>query len=160
MTSYRTICHIIATGFGSGLSRKAPGTCGTIAALLFALAYLDFIGPPDTYIRLGIAFFVTLISFPVINTILESYSEETRKDPQEIVIDEFAGFFVAAFFVEWSFTSLLLALIFFRAFDISKIGVIKYFEKLPGAIGIVLDDVAAGLHAGIILFVLYQLLPS
>ena len=76
-----------------------------------------------------------------------------KKDPKEVVVDEFAGQFVALLgiidtsSVSYLLTSLLLSFLLFRFFDITKIGPIKKFEKLPGGFGIISDDLVAGLCA-------------
>ena len=79
-----------------------------------------------------------------------------KKDPKEVVIDEFAGQFIAilstisseSIFI--TFSSLMLSFLLFRFFDITKIGPIKKMESLPGGIGIMADDVIAGLCAFIV----------
>lgn len=142
----------IVTGFGSGLSPKAPGTCGTAAILCLSLALFYIQGSPEPEVRIALAFLTTLIGIVTIRILLPSYSENIRKDPQEIVIDEFAGFLTAMAFIEWTLISLLLGFVLFRIFDISKIGPIRALEKLPGAWGIMMDDIGAGLIAGLILF--------
>ena len=76
-----------------------------------------------------------------------------KKDPKEVVVDEFAGQFVALLGIIYTsnisyiLTSLLFSFLLFRFFDITKIGPIKKFEKLPGAFGIITDDLAAGICA-------------
>jgi phosphatidylglycerophosphatase A len=77
-----------------------------------------------------------------------SLDSTSAKDPQWIVIDEWAGLYVALigadFRVLWH---VLLAFILFRIFDISKVGPIRTAERLPGAVGIMADDVVAGVFA-------------
>jgi phosphatidylglycerophosphatase A len=148
----KKIARIISVGFGSGLSPKAPGTCGTIAALMISLIYLTILEPPDLYLRILFALFMTLIGILSISIILEDYPEDTKKDPQEIVIDEFAGFFTTILFTPWTFPGLLVGFLLFRFFDITKIGPVKKLELLPGSYGIMLDDIGAGVFAGVVLF--------
>ena len=75
------------------------------------------------------------------------------KDPKEVVIDEISGQFIAILGCVQSdksiyiFLSLLLSFVLFRFFDITKIGPIKKFENLPNGIGIMADDIVAGLFA-------------
>ena len=75
------------------------------------------------------------------------------KDPKEVVIDEISGQFIAMLGCVQSekstyiFLSLLLSFVLFRFFDITKIGPIKRFENLPNGIGIMADDIVAGLFA-------------
>jgi phosphatidylglycerophosphatase A len=75
-------------------------------------------------------------------------NSESNKDPQWIVIDEWAGLFVALIGTEPSrLWHVLLAIVLFRIFDISKVGPIRRAEALPGAFGVMADDVVAGSFA-------------
>jgi phosphatidylglycerophosphatase A len=77
-----------------------------------------------------------------------SLRSDGSKDPQWIVIDEWAGIFVALIGTEASrFWHVLLAVVLFRIFDISKVGPIRRAEALPGAVGVMADDVVAGSFA-------------
>jgi len=73
-----------------------------------------------------------------------------QSDPREIVIDEVAGFLLTMLFLPCSWLTISLGFIFFRFFDILKPYPIKQLEKLRGGFGVVLDDLAAGLYANII----------
>src|SRR5690606_9031117 len=103
------------------------------AVLCLSLILFYIQGSPDLTSRITLAFLTILVGIYAIQLLLPTYSENMRKDPQEIVIDEFAGYLTAVAFVEWSLASLLLGFILFRIFDISKIGPIRALEKLPGA---------------------------
>jgi phosphatidylglycerophosphatase A len=77
-----------------------------------------------------------------------SLNGESAKDPQWIVIDEWAGLFVALIGVDARiFSQVVLAFVLFRIFDISKLGPIRAAERLPGAVGIMADDIVAGMCA-------------
>lgn len=89
-----------------------------------------------------------VIAHICIQKILISYHDE---DPSEIVIDEVLGSLVTFCAVPLCPISLLGGCILFRFFDISKFGVVGWMEKLPGASGILLDDVVAGLLSNILL---------
>jgi phosphatidylglycerophosphatase A len=69
------------------------------------------------------------------------------EDPQFVVIDEVAGQLITLIAVPVSWKSLLLGFILFRGFDIVKPPPVRQFERLPEGIGIVIDDVGAGLYA-------------
>jgi phosphatidylglycerophosphatase A len=74
-----------------------------------------------------------------------SLDSESANDPQWVVIDEWAGLFVALIGTDVTVLwQVLLAVILFRIFDISKVGPIRSAERLPGAVGIMADDVVAG----------------
>jgi phosphatidylglycerophosphatase A len=77
-----------------------------------------------------------------------------RKDPQCIVIDEIIGFLIANFLNQQKLSSLALAFILFRFFDIVKLFPAAKAETLPGGFGIVLDDVVAGVYTFIIVYTL------
>jgi phosphatidylglycerophosphatase A len=83
------------------------------------------------------------------------------KDPQFVVIDEVAGQLIALIAVPISWKSLLVGFILFRAFDIWKPPPVRQLEQLPEGVGIVLDDVAAGLYGLLIMHVLlhFGILP-
>lgn len=138
--------HIImffATGAYSGYSPFAPGTAGTIVAI--PVAYMIHrVGP-----ILGIQALLLLIAVSIY------FSDEAarilgKKDPGMIVIDEIAGFCVAAFALPFTFVNIIIAFILFRIFDILKPPPVHLAEAFPGGTGIVMDDLVAGLYALII----------
>ena len=69
-----------------------------------------------------------------------------QKDPQIIVVDEIVGFLVGNYLAPFHWTPLLWSFLLFRLFDVTKIFPINRLEQLPGGVGIVLDDVMAGLY--------------
>jgi phosphatidylglycerophosphatase A len=81
-----------------------------------------------------------------------SLKQSNDHDPSYIVIDEWVGQWIALSFLPVSLSYGLIALALFRFFDISKVGPVGYFEKLPGAIGVMLDDVVAGILTMVIIF--------
>ena len=139
----------IATGFYSGLIRPAPGTWGSLAAILiiflFQYAYPSGV---DFMLLVFFVFTMTVGTFSV-----RKYIKKTLKnDPSEVVIDEWAGQIITFLFVTTTAPNLIAGFILFRIFDILKIWPIKKFEKLPGEWGIMLDDIAAGFMAATILW--------
>ena len=139
---------LISTGFYSGLSPKAPGTCGSILA--FVLIYLaslvskELVSPANIIV---LSVGLTLIGIYVSNLALELGLFSKSKDPKQIVIDEWAGYATACIAIEPTLTQLLIALVLFRIFDIFKPPPVSTVEKLPRGYGIVLDDVVAGVYA-------------
>nr|WP_196139169.1 phosphatidylglycerophosphatase A [Aliikangiella sp. G2MR2-5] len=138
--------HFLAFGFGSGLAPVAPGTFGTIAAI--PLAYL--------IASLSLLSALLLVLVTVIAGIYICH-QSSRKlnvhDHPGIVWDEFAGYMIAmlGFAPEW--WNLLFAFIFFRIFDIFKPWPIKWVDKhVSGGLGIMLDDLIAGVFAWITLY--------
>ena len=145
---------IIATYFGLGLSPKAPGTVGSIGTIPLAFLLAYFFG---VY---GII--VAVIPIAVIGIyatdVLIRHQEE--KDPGKVVIDEVAGQLLAFLFVadalkgntqDWWLYFVGLAA--FRFFDICKMGPVKWFDsKMKNAVGVMMDDVCAGLMGGVIVW--------
>ncbi len=135
----------LATGGFIGRLPWAPGTFGSLLALplCFVLAYLPFI-----VATLFIAVFT-------VAAIAIAGSAETMlgaKDPGCIVIDEVAGQMVALLGLPFNFPFVLGGFVAFRFFDIVKPFPIRWLEKrLPGGIGIVADDIVAGLMANVVL---------
>ena len=138
--------HFLAFGFGSGLSPKAPGTVGTVVAVIFylLLSQLSLIA------YLG----MLLITFAV-GIYLCGYSSKLLgvHDHGGIVWDEFVGYWIAPSGWEW----IIIGFILFRLFDILKPFPIHYFDKnLHGGLGIMIDDVIAGGFAWVCLqFIAY-----
>ncbi|MFQ5680535.1 MAG: phosphatidylglycerophosphatase A [Candidatus Omnitrophota bacterium] len=77
-----------------------------------------------------------------------------RKDPSQIVLDEISGMLVGFLFIPFSWSHALVGFIVFRFFDIVKVYPLKKIESFPGAWGVVLDDLCAGVYANFILRIL------
>lgn len=157
-----TISYILSTGLYSGKSPKAPGTVGTICFILLWISFHLLV--PSSSLTLDIAIALTLIlcgtiSSQVVLTELKKNNANTKSeahiDPKWIVIDEWAGQSIALLGISVLQPELIaLSFILFRFFDISKLGPIRKAEELPGAIGIMADDIVAGLITlGIISFI-------
>ncbi len=143
------ILEFLATWFYSGKSPKAPGTCGSLATLPFVYALAHFYG---TYAVATFALIVTLIGIPV----AEKYARAlNKKDPGQIVIDEVAGQSIALIFAGTNLLLFACAFLLFRLFDISKPWIVGWADKkLNGGIGIMLDDVFAGMFAAVLIYLL------
>jgi phosphatidylglycerophosphatase A len=144
------IAKIIATFFGSGLSPKAPGTMGTIAAIPLVVA-LNHLGP------FWIMGFVILF-LPVAVWACSVYQKNVgTEDPQAVVIDEVIGFAITMTWLPATWQAYVLGFILFRLLEITKPGPIGVLDKrVKGGLGIMLDDIAAGIIANIILQVIYN----
>ena len=139
---YSRIASCISSGLGSGYAPKAPGTFGTAAAATawLGMSTLGMLSSPLSHVVCAVL--VIAVGTIAIHVILRN---EASKDPQWIVIDEWAGLFVALIGTNTSVLwEVLLAVVLFRVFDISKVGPIRSAERLPGAVGIMADDVVAG----------------
>ena len=76
-----------------------------------------------------------------------------NNDPQEIIIDEFVGQLIALIFISDHIIDLFACFFLFRLFDVLKIFPVNKAEKIPGAVGVIADDIVAGLMAGTILII-------
>ena len=130
-----------------GQSKYAPGTIASFVAML--ISYLLLLRIEMQSYLIFLIFFI-IISYIFCEAHIMFYN---NKDPKEVVADEFTGQFIAVLACVQSdknyyvFLSFILSFLLFRFFDITKIGPIKKFENLPNGLGIIADDVAAGLCA-------------
>ena len=137
----------IATFFGAGYGKPGPGTYGSIAALLLWAAFAFGAHPSAWSLNLALAYGIAAsIGFGVLASTVVA-RESGRKDPGFVVIDEVAGQWIALLFCPAHWGPAVLALLLFRAFDITKPFPARQLERLPEGWGIVFDDVAAGLYA-------------
>ncbi len=145
-TIWKKPLHFIAFGFGSGAMPIAPGTFGTLMAIPFYLLFLQ----PLSLLHYCL---FTLIFIIISCYICDRVSRDIQVyDHPGICLDEFAGFFIAMINAPQGFTWLLAGFILFRLFDILKPWPIYWLDQhLHGGIGIVLDDVFAGIYALVIL---------
>jgi phosphatidylglycerophosphatase A len=136
---------LIATFLGIGRLRPGPGTWGSLATVLLWAALARAIAPSlRTPVAAALALLVTLIGIPAATAVARGSG---RKDPQFVVIDEVAGQLVALVAVPLAWKSFLAGFILFRFFDIIKPPPVRRLEAIPEGAGIVLDDIAAGLYA-------------
>lgn len=144
--------HLLAFGFGAGLSPKAPGTVGTIVAVLI---YLVLPSMP-TIIYAGLI----LLSFVFGIWICGKTAEDLGvHDHGGIVWDEFVGYWITMFMAPSGLFWVLLGFALFRLLDIFKPWPIKWADKeLAGGLGIMLDDVLAGIMAALCMQALVVLL--
>jgi len=144
----------VATFFGAGLGKPGPGTWGSVGAVLVWTAVGWGAHPtPEHMLQLvlvGIALSVVL-GIPAATI---AARESGRKDPGFVVIDEVAGQWIALVGAAFDWKQGLAALVLFRLFDITKPWPVRNFEKLPEGWGIVIDDVAAGLYALLVMVLL------
>ncbi|WQV49424.1 phosphatidylglycerophosphatase A [Helicobacter pylori] len=131
------------TLFFSGYSKKAPGTIGSLVALLLGLPVLAF---SANTLFLG-AIFVGLIAIAQID---KEEEETKRHDSSYIVIDELVGMWLAMAISGLSLAGVVLSFIFFRIYDITKPSLIGKIDKeVKGGLGVVADDALAGVLAGL-----------
>ncbi len=141
----KKIALFISSGCYSGYFPVAPGTFGSAIGLL---VWWLIPGNSSFLISTTLVVLTTLLGFWAVNQIVNDGSED---DPGWIVIDEWIGLFCSLMIIVPSnHIDLLLAFIFFRIFDASKIWPVGWAEKFKGSLGIILDDIVAGILAGIV----------
>ncbi|PHM28159.1 phosphatidylglycerophosphatase A [Xenorhabdus budapestensis] len=148
--------HLLATGFGSGLSPIIPGTMGSVVAIPFWLLLVQL---PQwggwLAILLG-----TIIGCVICQKAADAMQVE---DPGCVVWDEFIGMWITLMAIpvlNWQWV--LVAFVVFRIFDMWKPWPIRWFDRyVKGGVGIMLDDIIAAIFAVIVIWLLnlYQLLP-
>lgn len=139
---------LVALGLGSGLSPWAPGTAGSLVALL--LWWPLSLALPA--LSLQVVAWLALLPLCVLGADWAA-TRMARKDPGCIVSDEWAGQWLALLVVPLDPWWWLAAFVLFRVFDIGKPWPMRALERLPGGVGIVADDVAAGVYAAAVLLV-------
>lgn len=155
---------LISTFFYTGFLRPAPGTWGSIAGMILAFILLNTI---DLFTFCLILLFTTLVGFWATKHYIQHNSE--KSDPSEVVIDEVIGQWIAVLPIgftlkvtEFSSKELWLvwlwAFVSFRFFDIIKLGLVGWADNLGGALGVLLDDILAGIAAGLTVIVLILLI--
>lgn len=142
--------HLIGTWFGCGCVPVAPGTAGSLAALAIAWALAEhFHLRPPAAALLGLAFLP-----PGIWASSEVALSSGSNDPSIVVIDEVVGQWITMAGITTSnWKSWLGAFVLFRLFDIWKPPPVRQTERLEGGVGIMADDVVAGLYGASVLYV-------
>lgn len=141
---------VLSSWFGVGLVPGAPGTAATLIAIPMALG-LGKLG-----ILQGLCFLLLFISIAYW-ACTRAWRLAREDDPSWIVIDEVIGLHLTLFGAALSSLDLLLGFIFFRIFDIWKPYPIRRTERLPGASGILADDILAGVYANLCIRIIHLL---
>lgn len=142
---------LIGTGFGSGFSPVAPGTAGALLAALVWVALYFLL--PFTALLWTTAALVIVFTFAGIWAAdrLEPYWGE---DPSRVVVDEMVGVWIPLLAVppvgRW-YWYVVAAFCLFRIFDIAKPWGIRRMESLKGGVGVMMDDILAGVYSLIVL---------
>ncbi len=141
----------LATGAGSGYLPKMPGTWGSVVGVLLGIGLHQLPVPWYWLITLAV-FVVGVAAAGAAEKIVDN------SDPSIVVIDEIAGQLVAMAFVPCQIWWLLASFVLFRFFDILKPFPVGWLDShLHGGLGIMLDDVAAGIYAALVLALVYWL---
>ncbi len=138
---------MIASVFYIGYLPVAPGTLGSLAAL--ALYYFIC---NNTIIMSAVILIVIALGFMTAGKAEKMFGE---KDPEEIIIDEFGGMLISLYRIPPTMGYVVTGFLLFRFFDIVKPKPIRNLEKLKGSLGIMSDDLIAGVYANMALQVVY-----
>ncbi len=133
----------IATWGGAGLIKSAPGTWGTLAALPFGLLFMIVGGWPLLCVMTAIVFYA---GYHAAKTFEAMTGEH---DAGAIVVDEVVGMWIALIVTPLSLTGVLAAFLAFRFFDILKPWPVSVFDRMDGPMGVMMDDVMAGIYAAL-----------
>jgi phosphatidylglycerophosphatase A len=141
---------LLATWFGCGLSRFAPGTVGSLAALPCAAGLWMLGGAWLLGLAVALAFLAGLWASA------RYAGAAGGGDPGAVVIDEVAGQWLTLVFLPADPRAYVLAFVLFRLFDIAKPWPIGWMDRtLEGGLGIMLDDLMAGLYAAVLSYGLW-----
>ena len=147
---------LTATGLGLGYSPFAPGTAGSGGALALAWVVTAHGGAQGGYALLAI----TILLSPLGRSLAEWGEQEWGEDPGRFVLDEVVGYLLGAA-IFWlaeasppDVAELAALFVLFRAFDILKPWPVSRLEEIEGGDGVMLDDVAAGILAAVVLLLL------
>ncbi len=141
--------ELIATVFFTGYSPFMPGTVGTLAGVIIYVLFSRFFP----------IYNIALILLIIISVRVSDYAEKNifkSKDSSHIVIDEVIGYLISMISFEFSgsvesIKFMVVGFILFRIFDIWKPYPIKQSQKLEGGLGVVIDDLMAGIYTNLLL---------
>ncbi len=142
-----------------GYLTKAPGTMGSVAGVLWYSAVFHFASPMGYLLLLAVSIFIA------IGICGEAEQRMFKRDPGEVVLDEFVCIPVCFIGLQgaisawggWAWCLLLAGFLLFRLFDITKPLIINRMQNLPGGVGVVADDFAAALATCLCLHILVAL---
>lgn len=140
------ITKLFATGFFSGYSPIAPGTVGSAVALVF----YSIPGFESLFVISIVTLAVFILGIQATNIMEKRYGH----DPSEVTIDEFVGMWILLILLPKKLIVALAAFFIFRFFDIIKPFPARRFDTIHGGIGIMMDDVIAGMYTNIVIQVL------
>ncbi len=143
--------ELLFTFFYAGYSPLAPGTAGTLFGAIIYVLLAFIVGSHNIWIANLILVIVCMAPFFWLSGEGERYYG--YKDPEEVVVDEAMGFWVSMLFFTFSWKVVILAFVLFRIFDIFKPYPINSLQKYREGIGIMLDDLVAGIFANVLIMI-------
>lgn len=142
------LSKVIATGFFLGYAPVAPGTVGSLVAVLIYWFLINS----------NLQLFALLFFFFIVGVLTSAEIEKRNgHDPPIVVIDEIVGMWISLLFVEKKILIVLISFLTFRAMDVIKLPPAKKFDSMKGGFGIMMDDVVAGIYANVITQILHLL---
>ena len=148
---YKDPLLVLATGFGCGLVKKAPGTAGTLLAVPAAI----LLGEAAREVYVIVVFLLFIIGIPICNY---AGNKLGNHDSPAIVLDEIVGYLIVASFLPNDYLWLFCSFILFRLLDIYKFSIIKKIDsRYKNGFGVMLDDALAGILSLIILVSLQEI---
>lgn len=141
------LCRLIASVFYLGYLPVAPGSLGSFGAL-----FLYYFVKDDPQFMA-----ISIVVCSLLGLLTAGRAEELfgGKDSGEIIIDEFTGMLVSLYFLPPRMSCIVAAFLLFRFFDIVKPPPINRLEKVPGSLGIMSDDLLAGVYTNLILRLIF-----
>ena len=138
------LCNLATLG-PIGYVRPAPGTIGSLVALGTGYMIASF--------SLGVLV-ATILAVAILGVFAaQRYGQRTgKKDPSEVIIDEVAGQWIPLVIIPLEINWYIAAFLLFRFFDISKIGPVGHAERFAGGVGVMADDLVAGILAALVLW--------
>ena len=155
ITASDRVAYALATGLGAGFTPIAPGTAGAVEGVAIYLAIRALhLGPSSSLIVLAV---INVVLFGVgVWASNRTCAMTGVKDPRLIVIDEVSGQLISltplALLPPFSITAVVIGFLLFRMFDIYKPYPIRKLERLHGGLGVMADDVLAGVYAAVLLW--------
>lgn len=140
---FRNFNRLIATFFFIGYLPLAPGSAASLAGVMLAIIFYD-----NTFVYGTFFLLVTILGFLTTGDVEKTLN---KKDPGCIVIDEVSGVMIAFWMLPLTVPVVITAFFVFRAFDMFKIYPANKFESMNGGVGIMMDDIVAGLYTNVIM---------
>ena len=158
MTEDRTKLHpvvrFLATGAYLGYAPVAPGTVGSLGCAVLIWFFVPEVTAATSHLGLWVMLLSTLAFAALAIWAADLAERQFGHDSSRIVIDEYAGFVVSVLLLPKSLLLFAVAFVLFRALDIVKPFPARQAEALPGGVGIVTDDLVAGIYTNILLRVM------
>ncbi len=147
----------ITTVMGLGYAPIAPGTFGTIGAVIFYYLLSLYFTQVPAPLLVVLSIVLAIIGIWSTDKVIPLWGD----DPSKVVMDEFVGYLITMILIPTELRYMILGFVLFRFFDILKPLGVRYLDKnLKGGLGVMMDDVLAGVYACISLHLIVYYLPG